>query len=137
MNMKYNLTRTGRAPLGFDGEKIAEVSTYGLRGDEQNRWYEIAIYKADDLYAAHVGYRTKWKGELDTYWLEVSVMKGVTAWLSHDIPPIPIGAGFPPRKEFEERQAALRNDLISQYRYAVSKVLEDFPEVLGEFPKSF
>jgi hypothetical protein len=130
------LNRSGLAPLEFNGEVLAQVSTENLRGDKQMRWWEIGLYmlpqpnKWHDKIVAHIGYRTRWKGEVDSDWSESfeSVEEASEELSQRD--PIPARIGWPPRKEYETRQKILIDDLLAQYDWAVSKVLEEFPEVL-------
>lgn len=62
----FTLRRSGRAPLRFTGELLVESSGRHIRGQEQNRWHNIAIYRdGDRRLFAHVAYRTTWAGETD------------------------------------------------------------------------
>lgn len=126
--MEFKVQRTGKSPLAFDGEKIAEATTQNLRSKEQSRWYEIAIYECDKYLIAAVVFESCWQGETPFYWAEVfSSMAEVSRWLS-SLNAIPPRIGWPPRPEYDERQRLLIEDLNSQYRYAVSEVLREFPQ---------
>ena len=61
------ITRTGEPPLRFTGTKIGSGSTRTNRGEGQNRWTTVTIYRTKGgKLIAHIGYRTCWQGEHDT-----------------------------------------------------------------------
>lgn len=117
------IPRSGDAPLKFRGERIAHFDGERFAGREQNRWYEIALYRVrDDRYVVHVGFRSRWQGESgrdDCYQGGASEIRA--ALKDHD--PIPERVGFPAGEQYRERQAALVSALREQYAAAVREIL--------------
>lgn len=61
----YTIKRTGLAPLTFKGDRLASVSGQYLFGRENNRWWELEVYRAsNDEFVLRVSYLTIWQGEL-------------------------------------------------------------------------
>jgi len=121
---KIKLTRTGKTPLEFSGEQIAEASTKWAAGKEQNRWHEITVYRTKGgKYVAHVEYCTQWQGELGHSEAEpVDSLEAVAYFLQDYIPAAHV-QGFPDRDEFRERQANLLNWLQRRWDDAVGEIL--------------
>lgn len=118
------LARTGRAPLAFTGELLAESDGERQAGREQNRWHDLAVYRTESgRYVARVGYRTKWEGELDR--ADAATLETpaeVAAWFTaHD--PAAAVKGFPSGAAYAERQAKLLADVRGRYQAQVSEIL--------------
>lgn len=65
---KMTLLRDGQPNLRFRGAKIADVSSHSYRGDRQDRWTEIGIYrKVGGQYVVEILGRTIWQGESDRH----------------------------------------------------------------------
>ena len=65
---KFNISRTGLPPMKFTGRKIAFASTKTVRGEGQNRWTEVAIYRTKGgKWIGYIGSITCWQGEFDHY----------------------------------------------------------------------
>lgn len=128
------LSRTGDRPLVFDGECLSEVENRHFSGKEQNRWFQLGLYKINGGdYVLHVGYRTIWQNETD--------IDDVTIYSSlNDIPPylnamahhaindymnLPIGA------QFEEKRELITKQLRMGFLQSVTELLKDFPENLS------
>lgn len=124
--MLYTLTRTGRAPLAFDGETLADASSKWTNGRENNRWHEVAVYRTvGGRYVVAVTYQTQWQGEQDYHWVvEASEPSEVSATLAEfgDQITEPV-KGYPVGSAYAERQARLMSDLRQRYDSLVSEVL--------------
>jgi hypothetical protein len=125
----YTLPRSGRAPLRFQGELLAESEGYRYTGREQTRWHNIAIYRtAGGKYVVSIQYRTRYQGETDHDAAEVIAQpSGVEATL-REYDPIAIVRGFPANDHYADRQARLQTDIRQRYEAQVSDVLADRPE---------
>ena len=127
--MKIILNRTGDRPLEFEGELISRADTRIVAGKEHNRWHELAIYRIDSgQLVAFVGYRTKWKGEVDRD--DIHICKGPAEALEFfRFADTLIGfLGYPPGEQFKEKQARTERELTQRYDAAVSIVMAQFPE---------
>jgi hypothetical protein len=138
MASEFTIPRTGDRPLKFTGERIAHADGERVRGKEQSRWHEIAIYHGPGGYVVQIAFRTKWQHELDhdfAAWVSLAPGEppgknvaallqnyGATAYLK----------GFPEGEYYVERQAKLVADLTQRYNALVSEVLagDEFAEVL-------
>lgn len=123
------LKRSGQRPLEINLADADDVGTFDGRhfgGREQNRWYEVQLYRLAEGWAAHVGYRTQWQGEVDVDWAEVGTAAEIAGWLE-SLQPMPPGVGFPPGDAYRERQERLLAGLQQQWGAAVSELL-DSPE---------
>ena len=131
----HKLTRTGLAPVAFEGEVIAQASSRYVRGQDHNRWHEVAVYRtAGGNYVVSVAYRTQWQGEDDYHWaLEAGAPASVEMRLRE------IGAeinqpiqGYPPGAQYQERQARMLHDVQQRFESLVSEVLggDEFAEKL-------
>jgi hypothetical protein len=63
-----HVKRDGQRDLKFEGELIAEVSSHVSRGERQNRWTEMALYKSQSgKFVVAIKGITIWQGEHDRY----------------------------------------------------------------------
>ena len=131
----FTLTRTGQAPLKFDGEIVAEASSHLSTGQEANRWHEVRVYRIDPLkHVVEVIYRTCWQGEQDYHWvLEAAAPSSVEMRLRE------IGCeiakpvkGYPAGGHYAEKQARMLGDLQQRFEHLISEVLsgDEFAETL-------
>jgi hypothetical protein len=61
----FRIKRTGMAPLIFKGEEVASVSGQYMRNRENNRWWDLTLYRSEfGHYVLQVSYYTNWQGEL-------------------------------------------------------------------------
>jgi len=68
-NEKVVLTRTGRRPLAFNGQKIASATTWDHNA---TRWTKVQIFETDTgKVVVGIGFVTCWQGEEDRYTAEV------------------------------------------------------------------
>lgn len=67
MSTRTILTRTGAAPLQFEGTLLAEAHSQQRSGPAENRWFELAIYQlaGSDSMVGAIGFRSRWQGEHD------------------------------------------------------------------------
>lgn len=144
MPPKYHLLpRTGLGPLKIRGEVLSHAS--GKPPDVGQappilRWHEITVYRLAEggAYAVWVAYRSNWRGkpgsehggEVDRDGAEVfDTADEVVDMLSqYDIGQDVVG--YPPGKNFEERQRLLLVRVRRNFESLVSKVLtaRDFIE---------
>ena len=60
------LERTGDVPLTFEGEVVSEGDTSFIRGQRQNRWYELTLYRTKGgKWVLATVYRSQWQQEHD------------------------------------------------------------------------
>ena len=122
---KFTLPRTGDRALSFTGERLATADTRTREGFGQSRWHELALYRTEGgRYVVALGYRTQWQGELpvDWAWTAADEAEAVRYLREHD--PMTGVMGFPPGRQYEERQERLQADLHLRYDTAVSEILE-------------
>jgi hypothetical protein len=68
------LSRTGQAPLQFEGELLVEHSGHWHHSQEQNRWHEIDVYlTAGNQYVLAITYCSNWQGECGHFQVEHSL----------------------------------------------------------------
>lgn len=82
----HTIHRDGKPPLRFTGTVIAEFDNRSVRGPNQTRWTEIALYrtKAGKI-VVEVTNRTQWQGESDRCRAEVVAdAKAAIDWLTED-----------------------------------------------------
>lgn len=126
---RYTCNRTGKRPLAFDGESLANSEEW-----ESQRAWRLELFRTawGDKYVLAISYVTQWDGETDWHGAEVfDDLDALQSWLDAFDPIEPLGAiGFPPGKAYEERQARLIADLRKSFAERVSDVLRDFPETI-------
>jgi hypothetical protein len=131
----FTLTRTGQAPIRFEGELVAEASSRSHEGGPlQNRWHEIEIFLTEcGRVLAHVEFCSRHQGEFHHHTV-VDVLSprplSLSSWLqSYDYR---TGwQGYPSGEHYAERQARIEQAIGDGYRRAVSEVLAEFPEELA------
>ena len=126
------LPRTGLAPLRFSGELLAEADGYRVRGREQNRWHELAVYKTPGgKWVVRIAFRTQWQGELDYDHAEIVTEASAVedAFATHQINYI---RGFPDGPSHVDRQRKLLADIQSRYDALVSEILAADPAFAEE-----
>ena len=63
---KHQIERDGLPPIAFIGEIIGEGTTRTCRGETQNRWTEVEIYRTKGgRYIARVKHISCWQGEFN------------------------------------------------------------------------
>ncbi len=120
---EFKLTRTGKPPLAFTGELLAESSSKQHQGPLQNRWHELAVYRtAGGKFVAAVTFRTVWQGESDRHTAEHADTPAelVDALTMYD----PTGEwdGYPDTPHYAEKQARIQVAVTDGYRRALSEV---------------
>ncbi|HET6613671.1 MAG TPA: hypothetical protein VFG83_16845 [Kofleriaceae bacterium] len=124
------LPRTGDSPLALPdtAELIAETSTDTRDGF---RYHEIRVYRIGDRLAAHIGYRTRWDGEVGHDTAEVLGGPQELRELLLGYNPLAWYVGPPDGvKRGRERREAEMRALRLRWEHAVSVVLERWPEVV-------
>ena len=123
----FTLPRTGKPPLRFQGEFVAEASSHiGVNGGPlQNRWHEIALYRtAAGKLVWSVTYRTRWQGEYDHHTvgvveLEAALIDELT--IEYDM--LAHYAGYPAGDAYADRDRRQRDAIRLGYERAVAEVL--------------
>lgn len=122
---KYKLERTGLPPLSFEGQLLAEAE--GQRRNE-NRWHEIRAYQTKGgRYVLEIVYRTQWQGETDHHWvIDAESPKALTEGVK-EYNPVMYALGFPPGKQFEEKQQRMIAGLRMSLAVRISAVFRQIP----------
>ena len=118
--------RSGDAPLRFAGDRLADASSHRASGYRQNRWHELAMYRATsgDL-VAHVHFSSTWEAEDSRDTAEVhSVPDSLIAWL-RGYDPCDDYYGFPEGPQYAAKQERLDAEVRAGYEQAVAAVLAD------------
>src|SRR3990172_4591788 len=128
---RITLTRTGQAPLVFDGERIADGDTQGIAGREHTRGHVAAVYRtAAGTYVVAVAFQTKWQGEQDRQWaVPASAGREVETLLREigaESQALPVG--YPAGEAYAEKQARMLVDLAARYDHLVSEILGAHPD---------
>lgn len=118
------LTRTGDRPLEFEGAEVASADTRQTQGPCENRWWNLALYRADSgKYVLHIGYRTQWQGEHATDTVYVADDAASAAELLHAHPYTAGIHGYPPGRD--DRQARLEQMLRQCWEAGITELLAD------------
>ena len=140
---KHTLPRTGKSPVAFDGDLIAETKSPLYRRHladphEKANWFEIAVYKTvGGSYVAHVAYR--WAGklfrEVNRDHVEVSQTVGYLLDLLAAFDSTRCVGGFPQGREFAEKQRKLLETVAEDWRLAIEDIgqkllAQGAPEIL-------
>lgn len=126
MSEAVTLPRTGEPPLRFRGEQIAEAGGRWFHGRDLNRWHDLSLYQSDDgRFVLAIAFCTQWQGEggYDFAWVCKTPAEVVDLLRKYD--PLPLRVGFPPRREYADKQLALAQALRQQYDDAVAELLKD------------
>lgn len=120
--------RSGERPLQFEGEVLAAVTTDRGKQSPAGRWYEARIARTvGGQYAVEVCYHTAWQDvEDDVDFAFAGAEDDVIDWLQTFDPCGPV-AGYPPGRQFEERQARLEDAIRARWRTALTELLAVFP----------
>ena len=130
------MPRTGRNPLSFSGELLAEA---GGKPDwkGRSRWHAVTIHRlehgATRGYVLAVNYQSEWPGESgysDAVLLQSPAE--VMDWLrTYD--PLAHYIGYPPSPQYAAKDAQQRQRIVSAWQVTVSEILkgEEFAERIG------
>jgi hypothetical protein len=120
------LSRTGDVPLKFEGDCIAEVSTRLARGQERNRWFEVALYRTRGAkYVLAIGYRTQWQGEHDVDSVIPCVNPEEVRQELQLFDPLRDVTGYPLGEAYAEKQARLERTLRLDWANAIRELFQD------------
>jgi hypothetical protein len=133
---------SGRAPVAFAGQKLAEAGGRIVAGQERNRWHELALYRLagggqhrGPQYVLAIRYRTQWLGEHDRCEVIDSSAAGDLVAELQAYDPCGHVLGYPPGEQYEAKRARLHSQLRQDWEAAVSDLLAaagpDFVERLG------
>jgi hypothetical protein len=126
MTERFVLDRTGQSPVAFNGSLIVQVASDDE--DKLDRGFAVSVWKTDSgTYVAHVRYLTKWKTEAEGATVYVADnAKGISAMLrQHN--PLQFVVGYPPGKQFAEKQARLEKSVLGRYGSLIGKMLTNVP----------
>lgn len=132
---RFTIPRTGDAPVVFEGEHLAEVSTRLAAGRERNRWFEVDLYRTQaGKYVLAIDFHTMWQGEHDTSRVVLCDSPAdVRAELTLFNPLEDVG-GYPPGDVYAEKQSRLERALFLDWQTAVEELFvgleEEFAEVI-------
>lgn len=123
---EIKLTRTGKPPLAFTGEPVAESSSKQHNGPLQNRWHEVAIYRTESgRFVASVTFRSIWQGEHANYTAEHAATPAELVAVLSEYDPLDGWEGYPDNPHFAERQARTQAAISDGYKRALSSVFAD------------
>ncbi len=122
----FRLTRTGREPIEFTGEAIADSSSKSHNGPRQNRWHEVRVYrtKGGNL-ILEVVRRTCWQGESDLCQATKHSDSAGVAEELRAINPTDGVQGYPEGQQWYAKQAALMRSIAEGWSEIVSTILEE------------
>ncbi len=140
---QFTLNRTGKPPLSFEGELIAEGKSPSHRrhlanSEAKAHWFEITVYRTTGgLLVGHIAYR--WAGELfreidqDVTHVESDIPKLMAEMGKFDATAC-VG-GFPHGSEFKSKQEKLMRAVAEDYKLLTTSIGQSLlsqaqPEVL-------
>jgi hypothetical protein len=131
MNAKFALPHTGKPPIEVHGWLVTEGSSFDA--SNLDRGYTLAIYRNDERTQlfAHLTYYTRWAFETqtDTVFVAKDAEELGAAMLAYD--PLTHVVGYPPGKQFVEKQDRLRKWLTLEYQALISRVLAVIAQTLA------
>lgn len=116
----FEIEVTGELPLEFEGEEIYDNSSHYTNSQENNRWHQITIYKAQDkegkYYVLNLKFKTLWQGEpeISEAW-ELNTIEEVAEELNSYDPIIHL-RGYPDGEHFEAKQEKLKAKLTFDWK---------------------
>lgn len=130
----FKIDRTGNLPLAFQGEQLAEASTWAQSGPGNTRWHELRIYRSDSgRYVLEIAFRTLWENEIDRSDAYVLASPVEVAETVEGYRVVPEGIGYPPGPAYREKQAALESAIRARFARAASDLyagLDGFAETV-------
>lgn len=133
MTERITIDRTGKPPLVFEGEVIAEVDGKWTNGRENNRWHALTLYRtAGRRYVLHVAYRTQWQGELDHDVAEVATAPRDLATWVRTVDPLEAVKGYPTSEAYAEKQRRLEADMRLRFDRLATDLFGQMPEKFAE-----
>ena len=135
MSSAYTLTRTGAAPLRFEGELVAKATSYSRDGPLQNRWHEIEVYAclpfSGGRHVVHVEFSSRWQGESGHHAVEVFDAPDSLAEFLQSYDWRQGWENYPAGPDYADRRERNERAIAGGYARAVSDVLAGFPEELA------
>lgn len=122
------LQRTGQAPLEFTGEVIARNGGQIENGQEQNRYYDISVYRTGGgNYVIAVEYCTCWRGESNYHFAaSTDVPQNIEIILREAEADCGLAfVGYPPGEAYAEKQGRLKLSLRQRFEQQMSDVLSE------------
>lgn len=126
----YEVPRTGRRPLRFDGVQLASASSDDPVRTPP-RYHEVAVYRtAADRYVVAISLRTRFQGEDDLFRAEHSDDPAAIERVLREYDPYPPGIGYPERFGDKREQDRLR--LSRRYEALVTDVFAQLGSAFAE-----
>jgi len=128
----HTISRTGSAPVRFDGELLAESDGW-RRGRDASRWHEIRIYgTSGGRFVAEIRGGTMWEGEEAVSTLEIADTAGALVAILRDYDPTAHVLGFPPGPAYAEKQQRVLDDLRVRYEAQIGEMLAEHADIFAE-----
>jgi hypothetical protein len=129
----FTLTRTGDAPLRFEGALVAQAGDCDRGGRELTRWHELTLYRTEGgRHVLAVNFMTRWGGERDVSTVEIVDSPEAVVDMLRAYDPVTPASPFPPGPAYADKQARLVAGLVSQYQAAVSDLLGQVADTFAE-----
>jgi hypothetical protein len=120
------LTRTGDAPLAFNGRILADVSGKRLGEGDVPRWHDVTIYEtAAGQYVVAIAYRTTGKGDLGRDTLAVVADRNELRDALKRYDPVAHVQGVPSGPQSAEKQARLVAMMRQQWEGLIALALTE------------
>lgn len=125
-SQEIRIRRTGEPPLVFRGALLAEGSSRESRGDGENRWHEVRVYRtAAGKIVYQVEFSTRWQGERDTSDVHVAdTLDAAVQYLRGYDPTGERGIGYPPGEQFASRQERMLAGLRRRWDAMLGELLD-------------
>jgi len=130
---EFKLRRSGRAPLKFNGELLAEASSRSeKKSNRKTSGHLVRIYRtAAGKYVLQIEYGSDYRQETPAWTAEVcDKASDVRSMLETYDPALDV-TGYPPEPSFAARQKILLDETRRRFSAIVSEILEsddDFAE---------
>lgn len=128
---EYKVKRSGRVALKVQGERVVEAGGRFHAGQECNRWYDLAVYRAAESgkIVVAASYETRWQGEESQYAAEVvgSMEEVPSAFdeLEAELSVLTANYGYPPGDQYSDKQARMLAQLRAVWQSRVSAVCDE------------
>jgi hypothetical protein len=129
------LPRSGKAPLAFRGQQLAEHDGHRHLGREHNRWHELAVCRTEGgRFVVRIAYRTCWQGEADVDMAEIASDPAEVSTILCDYNPCENVGGFPSDAQYRDKQQRLLADIRRRYEAQVRDLLASDPVFAERVP---
>ena len=121
---RFTIARSGREPIQFDGELLAQVSGGDKHAQKKHkRWHQIAIYSTESgKYVVHVAFRCDNRYDAPHDDVELCAGPADVIWHLRRHHPTAYIRGWP-LPQHKTHDARLRNGLSDNFEALVAEVL--------------